>query len=199
MKRTLLLTIIFSSQLITSMVQALPMQKQHGHFFRMFDTDGNQQVDKDEFINARNQRFQSMDADANGIVSQKEFAAYAKTRHQHYKMSKHKAMDANQDGSVSKQEYIDAKLKRANKHFAKLDKNNDGLLSAEESAHHKPFKRKKGNHFFKKMDANDDGEISLKESQQVTDRWFSKLDLNKDQSITREEIKAMHRQFKEHK
>jgi len=194
-----LMIVILSSQLITSLAHALPIHKRHGHFFKLFDTDANQQVNKDEFIKARNLRFQAMDTDANGIVRQTEFMAYAKTKHQKHKMNKHKAMDSNQDGIVSKQEYIAAKLALAEQQFKKLDNNNDGLLSAEENTHFKLFKHTKRNYFFKKMDANNDGEISLTENQQVTDRWFSKLDLNKDETITKDEIKTMHRQLRENR
>lgn len=194
-----LMAIILLSQLITSLAHALPIHKRHGHFFKLFDTDANQQVDKDEFIKARNLRFQTMDTDANGIVSHSEFRAYAETKHQKYKMNKHKAMDSNKDGIVSKKEYIAAKLALAEQQFKKLDNNNDGLLSAEENTHFKLFKHTKRNYFFKKMDANNDDEISLTENQQVTDRWFSKLDLNKDETITKDEIKTMHRQLRENR
>ena len=194
-----LMAVILLSQLITSLAHAMPIHKRHGHFFRLFDTDTNQQVDKDEFIKARNLRFKTMDTDTNGIVSQSEFMAYVKTKHLKYKMDKYNTMDANQDGMVSKKEYLAAKLILAEQQFKKQDNNGDGLLSVEESTHFKWSKHKKRNYFFKKMDANSDGEISLTENQQVTDRWFSRLDLNRDGTITQGEIKAMHRQLQENR
>jgi len=63
-----------------------------------------------------------------------------------------KQADANHDGKVSKAEFIAAATKRAEKHFAHMDANGDGVLDDKDHQAH-----------FDKMDANHDGMISRDE------------------------------------
>jgi len=53
---------------------------------------------------------------------------------------KMKKMDVNEDGSVSKDEF----MSHAEKKFAKKDKNDDGVLTEDEMKHHKEGKQKEG-------------------------------------------------------
>jgi len=60
--------------------------------------------------------------------------------------------DTNSDGAVDKQEFLAAAAARAEKHFARMDINKDGVLDQKDRTAH-----------FDRMDANHDGNISRDE------------------------------------
>ena len=188
----LLSTVAFSSSSF-----AYPKQKSQGahlsKFINKFDTNSDNQVTKAEFDIAMEQRFKKMDADGNGVVSREEFKKNTKASHKKYNKKKKAKMDTNNDGRISKQEYLEAKNRWAEKKFAKLDKNTDGFLSEQERTAEKSGKRrfKKSSHYFPKIDANGDGVISAEENKASAERMFKKLDTNNDQVITQDEIQAM--------
>ncbi|OHV79130.1 EF-hand domain-containing protein [Mesorhizobium sp. ORS 3428] len=82
----------------------------------------------------REKAFMAADTNSDGKVSLAEWTAYQAQRKAKGDPAKSFArMDANKDGFVDKSE-LDAFLA---KRFAKLDKNGDGVLSADERAGHK--------------------------------------------------------------
>ncbi len=163
------------------------------HFIRKFDRNNDGQVTKNEFTLSIEQRYTVMDANNDGQVDKDEFKEYNQTKHQAYRKKKNKKMDADGDGLISKQEYLDEKIKRIEQKFAKMDKNADGYLSEDEYVR-KKSRFKKAGHYFKKLDKNADGMITPEESLESSEKMFMRLDQNNDQIITQDEIQLMHHQ-----
>ena len=190
------------SAAILALIVASPIQAQNPqgpgpkggkqqHFLQTFDTDNNGIVTEEEFKTASNQRYQSMDKDGDGSVSVEEFQQYSSNRHHQWLQKKHQAMDSDQNGTISKQEFIDQAVKRAEQRFAALDKNQDGILSADE--HEAQRGMKKGPRLMKRMDQNNDGQISQEEHAAMMERWFSKMDRNNDKQVSGDELQGFRR------
>lgn len=93
-------------------------------------------------------------------------------------------MDANQDGSVTREEARSA----AQKLFATLDQNGDGTVTeAEASEGMRALRQRNADERFAKKDANGDGRLSLEESK-MPERRFQRLDANSDGALTKEEL-----------
>ncbi len=75
--------------------------------------------------------------------------------------------------------------------FTKLDKNKDGVISADELGDGP-------RRMMKHADANGDGKITLAELQAQTQTWFSRLDKNNDKVITKDELAAAHGEHCDH-
>lgn len=155
-------------------------------FLTMFDKNGDGSVTEEEFTSTMKERYQTMDANQDSIVSLEEFKQYSAKRHKNWQKKKHGKMDADQDGAVSKQEFIEHAKKRAEKRFNKLDKNKDGQLNADENV---VWQSRKKHHLLEKMDENQDGQISPEEHGKMTQRWFNKMDSNNDKVVSGDELK----------
>jgi Ca2+-binding EF-hand superfamily protein len=70
-----------------------------------------------------------------------------------------------------------------------MDKNRDGMLSADEMVSHKKHQPRFGKKIFSRLDANGDGQVSKEESQAAWGEWFKRLDTNADQVVSSEEVK----------
>ena len=196
--------VLCSSCLVTVATMADAMQHE-GHknrFMQFFDTNGDNVVTMDEFEGAALQRFKDMDADNNGSVTLEEFQAYIASKRQARRTEYFNRIDTNKDGSISQQEYIDYKQKKAEMRFQAMDTNKDGLLSNEEFAArskgrkgHKHWHGHDGkNPIFSKLDANHDGNITQQESIAAWTRWFNQIDANGDKTVTIDEV----RNFRDH-
>ncbi|MDB2415327.1 EF-hand domain-containing protein [Rickettsiales bacterium] len=119
------------------------------------------------------------------VIAGGSFYAVAERADNHEKYGKKgmmSHMDSNNDGNVSKAEF----LENAQKRFEETDANKDGNVTAEEmKAHHKAQKEKR-----KKMK-----EEMKEERKAKQDEHFNKMDTNGDGSISKEEMRS----FKGHK
>jgi len=91
-----------------------------------------------------------------------------------------KKVDKNNDGKVSKKEYIDA----VKKTFNKIDKNKDGFLTKDEL---KEIGRIDAEKFLKEEDINKDDKISKEEFIKAAEKRFKLLDKNHDGFIDNKE------------
>ena len=91
-----------------------------------------------------------------------------------------KKIDINNDGKISKKEYMDA----VTKNFDKIDKNKDGFLTKDELKATDKIAVKK---FMKEADTNKDGKISKEEFTGAAEKRFKFLDKNNDGFIDQKE------------
>jgi Ca2+-binding EF-hand superfamily protein len=91
-----------------------------------------------------------------------------------------KIIDANNDGKISKKEYIDAVIKT----FNKIDQNTDGFLTKDEL---KAIDKTDVEKFVKEEDINKDGKISKEEFTKAAEKRFKFLDRNNDGFIDQKE------------
>lgn len=92
--------------------------------------------------------------------------------------------DTDNDGRISKKEYMDA----AAKVFDDLDKNKDGVLTKEEL---KSIDKRSAKKFIKNEDMNADGKISREEFAAAAEKRFKFLDKDNDAYITQKEWNDM--------
>lgn len=91
-----------------------------------------------------------------------------------------KKIDKNNDGKISKKEYIDTVVIN----FNKIDKNKDGFLTKDEL---KAIGRIDAEKFLKEEDINKDGKISKEEFIKAAEKRFKLLDKNNDGFIDKKE------------
>jgi Ca2+-binding EF-hand superfamily protein len=165
----------------------------HGHgkgrFMKFFDTNNDGVVNMAEFKAAAAERFKRMDADSSGVLSKDEFRDYMRTRRDERKQNRFARMDTNGNSTVERDEFLAHKQAKAERRFARMDKNGDGSVSKEEYASCQKRKHHKGR-MLKRMDENGDGQISQNESLSAWSKWFKRIDVNNDQVVTADEIKA---------
>ena len=188
-----------ATSLITTLIVALPLSAEadsakqchdgkHNKFMQFFDANGDGSVTIEEFQGSSKTRFERIDADNNGVISKEEFANYMQSRRDDRHKDRLAAMDADKDGQVSKEEFLNASQARAERKFARMDKDDNGLLSGDELTSHKKHKPHFGKKVFSKLDANGDGQITQEESQAAWSEWFKRLDTNSDQVVSGDEI-----------
>lgn len=147
---------------------------------------------------ARERRFEQLDANGDGKLTQAEMLAQHEARFAE--------ADQNHDGKLSQEERKAARAQRMEQRFAERDANRDGRLSGDELP--------RRGHKLSRADSDGDGALSLQElsahkrSQhahapkqadvamtkegvaQHTAARFAKLDTNQDGSLSREEFAA---------
>ena len=164
-------------------------------FMEFFDSNQDNMVTISELNESAKQRYVKMDADGNGIVTLEEFQAYIGDRRAQWREQRFAEMDSNSDGQVSKEEYVLYKQRRAEQRYQEMDADNDGIVSKEEYLNRKRGyrggkHRHHGDRFFSKLDSNDDAQLTMEESLAAWTDWFKRIDVNNDQVVTADEVKA---------
>ncbi len=177
----------------------------NNYFMTRFDTNGDKQVTKEEFLASAADRFKSMDVNGDKEITLKEFLErYADFQGKqtqspggirsdsglHFKEN-----DANNDGAINQTEYMKAAEQHAAEMFSKKDRNGDKQLSKEEftSMQHNQTQQEKPpsapvpEKVFAKLDANGDKKVTETEYNDSRNKWFVELDKNNDGKITAEE------------
>lgn len=161
-----------------------------GKFMRFFDTNQDGTVTLDEFESASQARFERMDTNKDGQVTSGEFQSYVEARRNEKQADRLKKMDTDNDGQVSKEEYVAYKSERASNKFTRMDKNQDGVLSADELKACRKHGHHSGQRIFGKLDNDSDGNVSREESHAAWSAWFARIDTNGDRVVTSEEVSA---------
>ncbi len=96
--------------------------------FAKLDSNGDGVVTKDEYVAAAKARFAALDTQRTGKVTAQQIATSATAQARDLRVAEHEVKKIGSNGVITKAQYLDA----AQAHFAKLDKNGDGYISADE-------------------------------------------------------------------
>ena len=142
------------------------------------DTNKDGKLSKDEVL----ARFDQVDTNKDGFLSAEELAA---ARAQF--AGAHLWMDANGDGTVSREEAKNSPMLSRN--FDAIDANKDGQLSRDEMRAYHLAHRGEG---WAALDVNKDGTISREEAKAAPrlSANFDALDSNKDGQLSRDELRS---------
>jgi Ca2+-binding EF-hand superfamily protein len=183
---------------------------------RMFEgTDTNQdgQLQLSEYLANAEQRFIAMDLNQDGYLTKEEgkmalrdMRKNRKTRvnrdkgadkKNHLSSKMFERADADKDGQVQ----LSESLSHAEKRFAKMDQNEDGVVTKSEGEEAYQQVREKRNKsrkrkiskMFSSSDTNQDGQLELSEYLAHAEQRFKAMDLNGDGALTKEEGVEAHR------
>lgn len=104
-------------------------------YFDRIDANHDGVVTQDEYIAAASAHFNKIDTNGSGQIGTEQIASSPRMVRHEQRVASHevKRMDANGDGLVTQDEYMNAAKAR----FAKLDKNGDGFIDADEIPAHR--------------------------------------------------------------
>jgi len=167
------------------------------------DLDQDGQVTKAEFTAAAQAHFLAADTNGDSLLTEDERAAFRAAKKDDRKDERFNKLDANGDGSISRdemeaisQKFESRKAEMKAKVLEKYDTNLDGELSdAERTVMRAEWEAKGGKKGGRKgkrgergerpnPDANGDGFISLDEHLAVSEQLFTRLDANADGVLT---------------
>lgn len=167
----------------------------HGMLFQS-DANSDGVLTRAEFDAGRTAMFTRLDSDNNDELTREEMRAMRgehRGRRGHGGGGMHSLAraDANNDGNITREEF----LARPTERFNQLDANNDGVISATE----RPQRGERGDRRERRadrpnMDANNDGSISRAEFAAMGAAMFERLDANDDGRVSQEEARAGHGQ-----
>lgn len=100
------------------------------HFFDRFDTDKDGKVTKAEFDAVHAAKFSAADTNSDQALSEDEFVEAAMAEHRKRVAEHFARMDGNGDGRLTAGEM--GKGRHGGDHFAKLDRNSDGVIDKDE-------------------------------------------------------------------
>ncbi len=99
-----------------------------GERFARADIDGDRMISLEEFQTQVGERFTTLDADGDGEVTPAEMVAERQRRSEERAAARISRIDADENGSVSLEEMLDASEER----FARMDRDDDGSLEPRE-------------------------------------------------------------------
>jgi len=164
-----------------------------GPMLKKADTNKDGLIQLSEFTAHADQKFSTMDADGNGLVTKEERQANRKQKRSDRAMEHFAKADSNGDGSISEEEFMVARAARAEKMKQKRDMKSEG--KAHKKAHkkmHKKMKAHKAEHAGKrpKVDTNGDGAVDLAEHQAAVLARFERMDKDSDGVLSADEQKT---------
>lgn len=158
-----------------------------------------------EVVQMVREHFGKMDADRNGAITTGEMeqmrtkvAGDMKKRHFQHRLdvpgrdpnAAFDRLDANKDGSISRDEFTQAREERIERRVERREKIKEGAPKNGKDMH-RFVMRRHGGGFGGRMivmaDSNRDGQITLAEAETMALQHFDQMDANKDGQVTREE------------
>ena len=99
-----------------------------GQMFGHADTNKDGSVARDEFLAARAEQFARLDQNSDGVLDDADRPERAKERHGERATKMREQLDANADGKLSKEEFVNGPTPM----FDKADADGNGVLDAKE-------------------------------------------------------------------
>lgn len=99
-----------------------------GHMLKKMDTDGDGKISSAEFQAAAAARFAAIDTQNTGKITAEQIANSRPASDRAEKFAEHEVAKIGSNGVITKDQYLAAAQAR----FAKLDKNGDGYVTADE-------------------------------------------------------------------
>jgi EF hand len=165
----------------------------HRGMFSAADSNNDGVITRAEFDAGRDALFTRMDANNDGQTTREEGRTAMRARFEGARAERadrpdRPDRDANQDGLISRDEYLSGPASR----FQEMDKNNDGQLSQDERPQREAGHRRGGGRHERMadLDANNDGTVSRAEFVAAGDQMFQRLDANQDGQVTQAEAEA---------
>ena len=174
MMKTLTKTVLaVSAMAIAASATALAAERGHDrrsgkhfsmHMLERLDADGNGAVTLEEFLTSSNDRFETADADDDGIVTEDEISKIVEERGKRGGMRFLERHDKDDDGKLSLEEATQLALDRAKRRFERAGADGDGFITAEEAG--KIGGRRAGRHagrfagrMMDRFDTDNDGQV----------------------------------------
>jgi Ca2+-binding EF-hand superfamily protein len=157
-------------------------------FLKVFDADRDGKVTKEEFGQRSKDRFAMRDLNGDGVIDGEDLPPGMRGRAGRWA---ERAKDGKEgaEGKEPRRFSLDRLLGRADRRFAGLDKNSDGVIDVKDfeavSAESVDFATKR---FLKRFDANGDGKVSKDEFERFAKERFAALDLDDDGKITEADL-----------
>ncbi len=159
------------------------------------DSNDDGKISIDELQKVQTDRFNKMDVNHDGIISNVEFSEYHQQLQSKVVQHQFLRFDKNSDGKLDNGEYQAVSQMgkgRAIQHnlpaFAQADSDRDNAISLTEWQVLRPQKTRTA--VFQKLDSNKDGKIGQDEFWQSRQEWFKKMDSNSDNFLTVKELAA---------
>ena len=178
--------------------QAAPGGTMGERLLRVFDTNKEGKVTKDEFLSGVRRHFAEMDLDNDGRITDEDLppmqrgrnilaggdAGSGPTGRGVPMLRMLQGADANKDGVIT----LDEALAFAEKRFALLDRNKDGALDkADFDAMRKEMVDYRVKRFIHHFGADKDGKVTREQFMAKADERFAQMDFNNDGSISLDE------------
>jgi len=161
-------------------------------FLKMFDTNKDGKVSKEEFEQRAKDRFAMRDLNSDGEIGLDDMAPGMRERAGRRAERAQDGKEGAKEGAEAKEPRrftLDRLLGRTDSRFARLDKNGDGAVDAQDfaaaAAERVDFATKR---FLKRFDANGDGKVSKDEFERFAKERFVMLDLDDDGRITEADL-----------
>jgi len=155
-------------------------------FLREYDRDKDGYLSKDELPEWLRHNFARLDADRDGKISKQELTrgvAYLQQRRRPSDVVMVLVEMSDCDECCAEE------IQRAYEFMAKLDKNKDGKIDADElKAGREMLVKERVEGIIKRLDTDRDGKISAKEARGLIKEHFDQLDTNKDGFVDRDEL-----------
>ena len=164
------------------------------------DTNGNNVIEKSEFMAGANQKFTEMDSNGDGVASQEERRMVREIRREERAQRKFGRLDMNSDGNISENEFNVMRAERKARREQHRDINDDGVVDetdrdeflagrADRRAERQERRQeRRGTERFN-PDANGDELIDFGEHAAAAEQMFSRMDENGDGVLTKDELR----------
>ena len=155
-------------------------------FMREYDRNKDGYLSKDELPDWLHHNFARLDTDKDGKISKEELShgvAYLQQRRRPSDVVVVLVEMSDCDEGCAEE------IQRAYEFMAKLDKNKDGKIDADElKAGREMLVKERVERIIKRLDTDKDGKISTKEARGLIKEHFDQLDTNKDGFVDRDEL-----------